>query len=160
MNAGGLAALIAAGFFAVGVCAGVYVLARLAKLISAATEVVNGYSDGSEELLRRAHAVVARADEQLTRTGALADSVEQVTASMSDLSEQVSAVAGTARLISAGLGAPVLRFAAAGYGFRRAMAIRRSGQVRELPASAGTQRAQDPMGRAPRRLTSREGTGR
>ncbi len=132
MNAGQLAALIAAGFFAVGVCAGVYVLARLARLISATTAVVTGYQASADELLRRAQAVVDRADQQLARTGALADSVEQVTASMSELSEQVSAVAGTARLVAAGLGTPVLRLAAAGHGVRRALAIRRSGQVNEL----------------------------
>ena len=34
MSAGQVAALIAAGFFAVGMCAAVYVLLRLARLIS------------------------------------------------------------------------------------------------------------------------------
>lgn len=125
MNAGQLAALIAAGFFAVGVCAAVYVLARLARLISAATATVTAYRDSADELMRRAQAVVDRADDQLARTGAITESVDQVTASMSELSEQVAAVTGTARLIAAGLGAPVLRLAAAGHGVRRAMAIRR-----------------------------------
>lgn len=133
MDAGQLAALIAAAFFAVGVCVGVYVLLRLARLISAATGVITGYQASSDELMRRAQAVVDRADKQLAQTGALADSVDQVAASMSDLSEQVTAVAGTARLIAVGLGAPVLRLAAAGHGVRRALAIRRARQVRELP---------------------------
>jgi uncharacterized protein YoxC len=136
MNAGQLAALIAAGFFAIGVCAGVYVLIRLARLISAATSLVTGYQVSADELLRRSHAIVDRADEQLARTGALAESVEQVTASMADLSEQVSAVAGTARMIAGGLGTPVLRLAAAGHGVRRALAVRRSRQVAALPARA------------------------
>lgn len=132
MNAGQLAALIAAGFFAAGVCAFVYVLAKLARLISAATVALAGYRQGAEDLLRRAHAAVDRADEQLASTGALAESVEQVSASMSDLSEQVSAVAGTARLIAVGLGTPALRMAAAGHGVRRALAIRRSRRLSEL----------------------------
>ena len=52
---------------------------------------------------------------------------------MSELSQQVAAVAGTARLIAAGLGAPVLRLAAAGHGVRHAMAIRRASRpVAEL----------------------------
>lgn len=142
MSAGQLAALIAAGFFAVGVCAGVYVLARLARLISAATEVVTDYRQGSQELLSRAQAAVTRADEQLARTGAFAESVEQVSASMSELSEQVSAVAGTARLIAVGLGTPALRLAALGHGVRRAMAIRRSDQVSELRAGPGQRQGQ------------------
>jgi methyl-accepting chemotaxis protein len=134
MDAGQLAVLIAAGFFAVGVCAAVYVLARLARLISAATATVTAYSGSVDDLMRHAHAVVARADEQLASTGAITESVDQVTASMSELSEQVAAVTGTARLIAVGLGAPVLRLAAAGHGVRRAMAIRRSASAR--PRSA------------------------
>jgi methyl-accepting chemotaxis protein len=137
MNAGQLAALIAACFFAAGVCACVYVLAKLTRLISAATAVLTGYGQGAEDLLRRAHSAVDRADEQLARTGALAESVEQVSASMSDLSEQVTAVAGTARLIAVGLGTPALRMAAAGHGVRRALAIRRSRRPSELVRGAG-----------------------
>ncbi len=124
MNAGQLAALIAAGFFAAGVCAAGFVLARLARLISVATAMLTTYKDSADELIRRAQAVVDRADEQLARTGVITDSVDQVTASMSELSEQVSAVTGTARLIAAGLGAPVLRLAAASHGIRRAVTIR------------------------------------
>jgi methyl-accepting chemotaxis protein len=130
MNAGQLAALIAAGFFAVGVCAAVYVLARLARLITAATATLSGYTGSIDELVRHAHGVVARADEQLASTGAITQSVDQVAASMSELSEQVSAVTGTARLIAVGLGTPVLRLAAAGHGVRRAIAIRRSSAQR------------------------------
>lgn len=129
MNAGQLAALIAAGFFAAGVCGALYVLARLARLISAATTALAGYQASTEDLLRRAHAAVDLAEAHLQRTGTLADGVEQVSASMTDLSEQVSAVAGTARLIATGLGTPVLRLAAAGHGIRRALAIRRAGSV-------------------------------
>ena len=135
MNAGQLAALIAAGFFAIGVCAAVYVLIKLARLITQASTVLTGYQDATASLLSRAQATVERADEQLAKTGALSESVEAVTASMADLSEQVSAVAGSARLIANGIGTPVLRLAAASYGFRRAMAVRRSDRVKQLPAS-------------------------
>ena len=152
MDAGQLAALIAASFFALGTCAAVYVLVKLARLISAATAVVTAYRDGADDLLSRAHAAVGRADDQLARTGALAESVEQVSASMSELSEQVSAVAGTARLISVGLASPVLRLAAAGHGLRRAVAIRRPAQVGKLPSAA-------PRG-GPGRVGRRDGTGR
>ncbi len=140
MNAGQLAALIAAGFFAVGVCAAVYVLIKLARLISCANTVLTGYADATDTLLRRAQAAVDRADEQLARTHALSESVEAVSASMTDLSEQVSAVAGAARMVANGFGAPVLRLAAASYGVRRAVTLRRVGRgvgegVRELPGN-------------------------
>lgn len=140
MNAGQVAELIAAGFFAVGVCAFCYVLAKLARLVSLATDMVGGYRQGADDLLSRAHAAVDRADAQLARTGALADSVEQVSASMSELSEQVAAVAGTARLIAAGLGVPVLRLAAAGHGVRRALAMRRPGRLAQLTDGDGRRR--------------------
>ena len=141
MNAGQLAALIAAAFFAIGVCVGVYVLLRFARLITAASAVLTGYSDATQVLIDRAQAAVDRADEQLARTGALTESVEAVSESMSDLSDQVSAVAGSAKLIANGLGAPILRLAAATYGVRRALALRRTSRsgaadrtvVRQLP---------------------------
>jgi uncharacterized protein YoxC len=150
MNAGQLAALIAAAFFAVGVCATVYVLAKLARLITAATSMVTSYQAGADDLLQRTRAAVERADDQLARTSALADGVDEVAASMSELSEQVAAVAGTARLIATGLGAPVLRLAAAGHGVRRAMAIRRAGrQVAGLRADGGTEQVRALHDRAP-----------
>ena len=128
MNAGQLAALIAAAFFAIAMCAAVYVLVRFGTLISAATSLVTSYQAGADDLLARSRAAVERADQQLARTGAMADGVDAVASSMTDLSVQVSAVAGTAKLIAAGLGTPVLRLAAAGHGVRHALAIRRPGR--------------------------------
>jgi methyl-accepting chemotaxis protein len=135
MDTGQLAALIAASFFAIGVCVGAYVLIKLARLISLAGTVLTGYQDATASLLDRAKATVERADEQLAKTGALSESVEAVTGSLADLSEQVSAVAGSTRLIAAGLGTPVLRVAAASYGLRRAIAVRRTGRVKQLTGS-------------------------
>ena len=134
MNAGQLAALIAAAFFAIAMCAAVYVLVRFAKLISAATALVTSYQAGAEDVLAKSRAAVERADQQLARTGAMAEGVDAVAASMSELSVQVSAVAGTAKLIASGLGAPVLRLAAAGHGVRHALAVRRSAR----PAGIGS----------------------
>ena len=128
MNAGQLAALIAAAFFAIGVCVGGVRAAQVRPADHSASTVLTGYSDATQALIGRAQAAVDRADEQLARTGALTESVEAVSESMSDLSEQVSAVAGSAQLIANGLGAPVLRFAAASYGVRRALALRRTGR--------------------------------
>ncbi|HEX5190649.1 MAG TPA: hypothetical protein VFW16_13965 [Streptosporangiaceae bacterium] len=134
MNAGQLAALIAAAFFAIAMCAAVYVLVRLARLISAATSLVTSYQAGAEDVLARSRAAVERADQQLARTGALADGVDAVAASMSELSVQVSAVAGTTKLIASWLGTPVLRLAAAGYGVRHALAVRRGARAAAIRA--------------------------
>src|SRR5262249_15840112 len=141
MDAGQVAALIAAAFFAIGMCAAGYVLMRLARVISAATRLLTSYQAGADEVLAQAKATVARADEQLTRTGALADGVDDVATSMADLSVQVSAVAGTAKLIASGLGTPVLRLAAAGHGVRDALAMRRSGRSRQRGARREAARA-------------------
>ena len=53
MNPGQLAALVAAAFFAVAMCAAVYVLAKLGRLVGAATTLVTNYQAGADELLAR-----------------------------------------------------------------------------------------------------------
>ena len=132
MNTGQLAALIAAGFWAVLVCAVVYVLARLARLISAATRAVTGYQDHAEDLMARARAAVDRTSEQLARTDAITSSMDQVTANMAELSGHVSDLAGVAGGISAALRTPLMKLSATAFGFRRAVAIRRSVRIPAL----------------------------
>ena len=143
MNAGQLAALIAAAFFAVGVCATVYVLARLARLITAATAMVTSYQAGADDLLQRS------APRSSGRTSSWPDrrpgeASTQVAASMSELSEQVAAVAGTARLIASG---PRRAGAAAGRGrpWR--------------PARDGDPPGRPPGRRAPRPMAGRRRSG-
>lgn len=126
MSAGQIAALIAAGFFAVGMCAAVFVLARLAGLISEASRMINSYNARASALIDRAQAAVDRTHEQLARTDSITASMDEVTANMAELSGHVSALAGLARGISAGLGAPLLRVAAFGFGVRRAVSVRLS----------------------------------
>ncbi len=126
MNTGQLAELIAAGFFAVGVCAAVYVLIRLARLISAATSVLSDYRDRADLLIDRAQAAVDQAGEQLARTDTITASMDEVTANMAELSGHVSSMAGLARAISGGFGAPLLRISALAYGLRRATGLRLS----------------------------------
>lgn len=130
MSAGQLAALIAAGFWALGVCAGVYVLARLARLISQASRLLEQQRASADALTERAQAAVDRANEQLARTGAITSSMDEVTANMAELSGHASELAGLARSISAGVGAPLLRASALAFGIRRAVAIRRRPRLR------------------------------
>lgn len=125
MNAGQLAALIAAGFFAVGMCAVVFVLLRLAGLISHANRIMTDYGDRAATLIERAQAAVDRTNEQLERTDSITASMDEVTSNMADLSGHVADLAGLARGISAGFGTPLLRVSAFVFGVRRAVWLRR-----------------------------------
>jgi hypothetical protein len=126
VSAAQLAALIAAGFFAAGVCALVFVLLRLAGLISRANRILTDYSGRASALIEQAQAAVSRTNEQLARTDTITASMDEVTANMAELSGHVSALAGLARGISAGLGGPLLRVAAFAFGVRRAVSLRRA----------------------------------
>jgi Bacterial protein of unknown function (DUF948) len=125
VNAGQLAALIAAGFFAVGMCAAVFVLLRLAGLISHANRVLTDYGDRASTVIERAQAAVDQTQEQLARTDSITASMDEVTTNMAELTGHVSALAGLARGISDGIGAPLLRVSAFVFGVRRAVALRR-----------------------------------
>jgi predicted PurR-regulated permease PerM len=129
MSAGQLAALIAVGFFAVLACVGVYVLVRLARLMTAVTGIVDRYSERADLLIDQAQAAIDRTNEQLIRTDAITASMDQVTANMAELSGHVSAMAGLARSISSAVSAPLTGLSAFAFGVRRAMLVRRSLQV-------------------------------
>jgi hypothetical protein len=129
VNAGQLAALIAAGFFAVGMCAAVFVLIRLAGLISHANRVLTDYGDRADTIIERAQAAVDQTQEQLARTDRITESMDEVTANMAELTGHVSALTGLARGISDGLGVPLLRFSGFAFGVRRALALRRPGRA-------------------------------
>ena len=126
-NAGDLAALVAAFFFAALVCAGVYVLVRLARLISAGTRLLADMRSRSDTVFEQVHAAVDRANQQLDATSSVTAGMDELNAGMSQLTEQVSALAGLGRAIAAG---PAGRAAALVYGVRHAVAIRRDGTGR------------------------------
>jgi len=129
MNAGQLAALVAAGFFAVLACVAIFVLIRLARLMSAVTGMVTEYRDRADLLIEQAQEAVDRTNAQLARTDAITASMDQVTANMAELSGHVSALAGLARAISSAAAAPLTGMSALVFGLRRATAVRRSLQV-------------------------------
>ena len=129
MNAGQLAALIAAGFFAIGMCAAVFVLIRLAGLISHANRVLTDYGDRASTLIERAQAAVDQTQEQLARTDSITASMDEVTTNMAELTGHVSALTGLARAISDGFGVPMLRVSGFVFGVRRAVALRRPGRA-------------------------------
>lgn len=129
MNTGQLAALIAAGFFAVLACVAIFVLFRLARLMSAVTGMVSEYRARADQLIEQAQEAVDRTNAQLARTDAITASMDQVTANMAELSGHVSALAGLARGISAAAAAPLTGMSALVFGLRRAVLVRRSLQV-------------------------------
>jgi Bacterial protein of unknown function (DUF948) len=136
MSGGQLAALIAAGFFAVGMCALVFVLLRLAGLISHANRIMTDYGDRAATLIERAQAAVDRTNEQLERTDSITASMDEVTTNMADLSGHVAALAGLARSISVGFGTPLLRVSAFAFGVRRAVWLRRPPRSPSAAAAA------------------------
>ncbi len=129
MNAGQLAALIAAASFAVLACVGVFVLLRLARLMSSVSGLLTRHSQQADELMAQAQAAVDRTNEQLARTDAITASMDEVTSNMAELSAHVSALAGVARAISSAVAAPLTGASALIYGVRRAVLVRRSLEV-------------------------------
>src|ERR1700742_247253 len=73
INWGDVAALVAAFFFAVLVCAAVYVLIRLARLLTEARRLLADTRARSDSVFERAQAAVDRAHEQLDATGTVAE---------------------------------------------------------------------------------------
>ena len=130
MNAAGIAALIAAVFWALLVCVGVFVLVRLGRLLSESSRLVADLRERGDVLLQRAQAAVDGAQAAVDRAGTQLDRTESVTASMgeleagmSELTGQVTALAGLGRAIASG---PVGRMGALAYGVRHAVNVRRT----------------------------------
>jgi hypothetical protein len=131
INWGDVAALVAAFFFAVLVCAAVYVLIRLARLLTDTRRLVADLSTRSDSVFERAQAAVDRAHEQLDATSTVTEGMEELNTGMSQLTAQVSALAGLGRAVATG---PAGRAAALVYGVRHAVGLRRDGQA--VPAHA------------------------
>ena len=136
MNMAELAALIAAVFWALLVCVGVFVLFRLARFLSESSRLVSDLRERGDVLLQRAQTTVDGAQAAVDRAGHQLDRAESVTASMdelgtgmNELAGQVTALAGLGRAIASG---PVGRVGALAYGIRHAVGLRRSGR-RTLP---------------------------
>ena len=130
MNATEIAALIAAVFWALLVCVGVFVLFRLARLLSESSRLVADLRDRGDVLLQRAETAVDGAQAAVDRAGRQLDQAESVTASMdelgtgmAELAGQVTALASLGRTLAAG---PVGRTAALAYGVRHALSLRRA----------------------------------
>ena len=129
MSLTSVAALIAAVSFAVLACAGVYLAARLTRVLGDAAALMRETRADQQDLLARANAAVDRAHAQLDRTEAVSASMDELGAGMTELAGQLSALAGLGRALAAG---PVGRAAAVAYGVRHAVTLRRDAR-RALP---------------------------
>jgi hypothetical protein len=135
LNAVWVAVIVAAAFWVAGVCAGIYLMLRAARLVSAATSAVAGLRERQEVLMDRASAAIDRAGEQLDRTGSITASMDEVTAGMAELTGRVAALAPLARVIAASAGSPLARIAALAYGVNRALWLRRAAGADGRPAA-------------------------
>ncbi len=143
MNAGQLAALIAAGFFALGVCVAVFVLFKLARLTTEATRYLSGMRERTDTLIEQAHAAIDRTNAELDRTEVITANMDQVTANVAELTGHVNTMANMAKSVAAG---PVGKVGALAFGVRRAVSLRRDGTDITPPAPP----AADPEASMPR----------
>jgi hypothetical protein len=120
-----VAVIVAAAFWVIGVCAGVYLLIRLAGLVSQTSSAVAGLRERGDLAIDRANAAIDRTGDQIARTDAITASMDEVTANMADLTGRVTALAPLARVIASGAGTPLARVSALVYGVRRAARLRR-----------------------------------
>jgi uncharacterized protein YoxC len=153
MNAAEIAALIAAVFWALLVCVGVFVLFRLARLLSESSRLVADLRGRGDVLLQQAQTAVDGAQAAVDRAGQQLDQAESVTASMdelgtgmAELAGQVTALAGLGRTLAAG---PVGRTAALAYGVRHALGLRRAAR-RAVPGRVMERAELTARGGAPR----------
>jgi Bacterial protein of unknown function (DUF948) len=154
MNAAELAALIAAVFWALLVCVGVFVLFRLGRLLSESSKLVADVRERGDVLLTRAQtavdgaqAAVDRAGRQLDRAESVTASMDELGAGMNELAGQVTALAGFGRAIAGG---PVGRVSALAYGLRHAVNLRRPGRTLPGRVMERGELARGVEGKAPR----------
>jgi hypothetical protein len=135
LNAVWVAVIAAACCFMILAVVSVYVLLKLAGLITQTAAAVSGLRERSDQAIDRANAAIDTAAGQLTRTDAITASMDEVTANMAELTGRVTALAPLGRLAAASAGGWLGRAAALLYGVRHAA---------ELRAAASSARAAGP----------------
>jgi hypothetical protein len=135
LTGGQVAGLIVAVFWAVLVCFLAYVLIQLGKVLTEATRLVAGISEQTIPLLGHMTTSVTSVNAELERVDAITANVQSMTGNVSALTA----------LFAATLGGPVVKAAAFSYGVRRALGVRRRGEVEsrvkaELKSQRGRRR--------------------
>lgn len=124
LNAVWVAVIVAAFCWAVLVAAAVYVLVKLARLISQTSTAVAGLRESSDAVIDRAHATLDATAGQLSRTDEITASMDEVASNMAELTGRVTQFAPLARLAGAQAGSRFARVSALVYGVRHAAELR------------------------------------
>src|SRR6202451_4683873 len=137
LNAVWVAVIIAAAWCAVLLPAAVYVLIKLARLITQTSAAVSGLREDSDAVIARAHATIDATAGQLNRTDEITASMDQVASGMAELTGRVTALAPLARLAGGTPRATPARVSAFVYGVRHAAELRAAAADarRQLPAA-------------------------
>lgn len=115
MTAGEIAALVAAGAFALLVLLLAVPLIKLGRTLDEATTAIRKAHENSEPLLQGANATIDHVNTQLTRVDGMTANARAVTANVSTLMS----------LFTATMGGPLVKIAALSYGINKALRSRR-----------------------------------
>jgi len=124
LNAVWVAVIAAAAGWLVLVTAAVFVLLRMARLITQSSVTVATLRERNDALIDRAHATLDATAGQLSRTDEITASMDEVAAGMADLTGRVTAFAPLARLAAVSAGTRLARVPALLYGVRHAAEMR------------------------------------
>lgn len=140
MNGGEIAALIAAGAFAMLVLVLAVPLLRLRHTVDAATRAIKDVNDRTAPILEKADLTMGNVNTALGQVQTTLDGVnvqlekvDTITGHAQQVTANVANLAGIATSVAAN---PLVKVAAAGYGVRRA-AARRARQEEEREVRAG-----------------------
>ena len=123
MTAGGIAALVAAGAFALLVLLLAVPLIKLGRTLDEATIAIRKAHENSEPLLTSANTTIDHVNTQLSRVDGVTANARAVTANVSTLTA----------LFTATMGGPLVKVAAFSYGLNRALRRRRKASVDAAP---------------------------
>lgn len=137
VTAGEIAALIAAGAFAVVALALAWLLVRVRRTVDAATAAITQLTEQAGPILSKADLTMENVNTALTQTHTSLDSVNlqlQKVDAITAHAAQVSAnVANLSTVVTSVAANPLIKVAALGYGMRRAVARRtRQDEEREV----------------------------
>lgn len=129
MNGGEIAALIAAGAFAVVALAAAWLLLRLRRTVDAATQAIRDMTERTTPIVAKAdltmdnvNAALGQAQTSLDAVNLQLQRVDTITSHAAHVSANVANLANVVTSVTAN---PLIKAAAVGYGVRRA-AVRRA----------------------------------
>ena len=145
MDAGQIAALVAAGAFLMLVLVLAVPIIKLGKTVDAATRAINDLNDRTGPLLGNVNEAVGNVNTALGQVQVSLDGVNVQLAkvdTMTSHAQNVTAsVANLATVVSAAAANPLIKVASFGYGLRKAAAARRHAEdEREVRASIKSRR--------------------